>query len=126
MRKIFLILLCLFICMGFSNVNINKLAFAEEKPSCDELTEMATALDDLSQQLKDVKTIKENDPLDKALGQVVKELKNVAKIERDAGLTKSVNLLADAYQNMEREKFEVALDAVITNFTRLYNRDCSR
>ena len=120
MKKCFLILgIILFFSMtGFT-------AVASEKPTCEDLTQIADDLDEISAAFSDAGTIEEGDAVDVALGEVVDALYWISEAENDERyLTDAVNSLTDAYDRMDGEKFGLALDSVVTNMDRLYRRDC--
>lgn len=99
-------------------------AFGAAKPTCDDLTEMADELDAISADFAKAGTIREGDPVDLALGELVGALILVAKVENEPAMTSAVNSLIDAYDKMDSEKFKLSLDSVIANMDRLYRRDC--
>ncbi|OMH37509.1 hypothetical protein [Motiliproteus sp. MSK22-1] len=119
MKKFFLVLglTAFFSLTGFT-------AVASEKPTCEDLTQIADDLDEISAAFADVETIKEGDAVDVALGEIVDALYWVSEAEGEDHMTAAVNSLTDAYDNMDGEKFGLALDSVVANMDRLYRRDC--
>jgi hypothetical protein len=119
MKKSILVLAVIFI---FSLTGFG--ALASEKPTCEDLTEIADILDEISAAYSDAGTITEGDEVDVALGEIVDALYLIAEAENERHMTDAVNSLTDAYDKMDGEKFGLALDSVIANMDRLYRRDC--
>ena len=99
-------------------------AVASEKPTCEDLTQIADDLDGISAAFSDVGTIQEGDEVDVALGEIVDALYWISEAENEDQVTNAVNSLTDAYDKMDGEKFGLALDSVVANMDRLYRRDC--
>ncbi|MCF6246308.1 MAG: hypothetical protein L3J69_02995 [Desulfobacula sp.] len=99
-------------------------AIAAEKPTCEDLTQIADALDEISAAFSDAGTIEEGDAVDVALGEIVDALYLISEAEDERHVTDAVNSLTDAYDKMDGEKFGLALDSVVSNMDRLYRRDC--
>lgn len=114
MKKFCVLLLC------FAGVTA-----VQAKLSCEELDELATDLDDLAVALESVDSIGVDSELDDALGDVTTALHLVAKVEKDGQLSGWVADLDDAWEDMEREDFEVALDDITERLDELAERDCS-
>lgn len=119
MKKNFFILGIIFILAmtGFT-------AIASGKPTCEDLTEIADDLDEVSAAFSDAGTIEEGDAVDVALGEIVDALYWLSEAEGESHMTDAVNSLTDAYDKMDGEKFGLALDSVVANMDRLYRRDC--
>jgi len=113
-------ILSLMIFLSFSCL----VSFAEEKPTCGELTEIADDLDDISAAFAEAGTIREGDKVDRALGKIIDALILIEKAENESSLSNAVDSLTDAYNKMDSEKFGLSLDSVIANLDRLYRRDC--
>jgi len=110
---------------GFAALLLSAGLQAGELPSCDDLTQMAQALDELSVAFQqDADTIHEGDKVDQTLGSLVDSLNTIADAEQDAGLDNAVDALDNAWENMDGGAFSAALDSVILNFARLHKRDC--
>jgi len=105
--------------LSFSTIFANS-----EELSCDDLVEVAEALESVRENFHKVGQIREGDSVDEALGQVVDGLNMIADAEQDRSLTRSVDALSDAYDNMDSEHFLSSIDSVIYNIDRLYLRDC--
>jgi uncharacterized Zn finger protein len=99
-------------------------ATAAEKPSCEDLTEIADDLDEISAAFAKVETIREGDETDRALGEIIDALILIAETENEKALSDSVSSLTDAYNKMDSEKFGLSIDSVTANLDRLYRRDC--
>lgn len=117
MKKCFLFILLLTAWMATPT-------WAQELPSCDELAEIADIFDDVSDELDNIGKIKEDSELDQALGDCVTALELLGKVEENKGLTKSVKRLADAWEKMDWEKFDLAIDSVVANLDRIRRADC--
>lgn len=117
MKKVSLMILlaCLFIS-----------SLAQAKLSCNELDELAEILDDLAEELVDVRSIGVDGDLDLALGDLTDALNDVARVERDKRLSSWINDLETAWEYMERDDFEESLDDIIERLDDLYDRDCER
>lgn len=100
-------------------------AFAADKFSCSDLTDIANDLDDISAGFAAAGNIEEGSELDKALGTVVDSLTLIAEVENEASLNNAVDSLITAYNNFDGEKFQLAIDSVAANLDRLYRRDCN-
>ena len=95
-----------------------------EKFSCDDLTGLANALDDIAVAFENAGTISEGDVIDTALGEIVDAVIMVAEVENEGRLNTAVDRFVKGYNNMDADMFSLGLDSVITNLDRLYNRDC--
>lgn len=101
-----------------------------EKPSCEDLSSMATALDELSQVMVqigdtvDPEEIADGSDFDNAMGQIVDGLTVIAEEEDNDALTSSVNSMIDAWNNSDWEKFRLSMDSVTLTFAKLYHADC--
>lgn len=98
---------------------------ASARLSCDELDDLATGLDDLTEALQDISSIGSNSALDDALGDITDVLEVVTEVENDARLTRWIADLQLAWDEMEREDFEDSLDDIIERLDELGERDCS-
>lgn len=114
MKKLLLIL-APFICFN---------AQGSEKFSCDDLTSLANDLDTIAVAFESAGTIHEGDEVDQALGGILDALQLVTDIEDEPRLDSAVDSLFNAYNQMDGEKFSLALDSVVINIDRLYRRDC--
>ncbi len=119
--KEFFRILCFVVFLSFFSF----VTTAAERPTCEELTDIANDLDEISAAFAAAGTIKEGDEVDRALGEIVDALANIATVENENALTDSVNSLTDAYDKMDGEKFGLSLDSVTSNIDRLYRRDCN-
>ncbi len=97
---------------------------AQAKLSCDNLDELAEVLDELAEELVDVRSIGVNGDLDLALGDLTDGLNDVARLERDRTLSTWIDDLEIAWEDMERDDFEESLDDIIDRLDDLYDRDC--
>ncbi len=97
---------------------------AQELPSCEDLTDMADALDQVGAAFDQAGAIYEGDEIDVALGELVDALYIVAEVENNNAMTNAVNSLTKAYDDMDSERFRLSLDSVVANLDRLYRRDC--
>ncbi len=95
-----------------------------EKPTCDDLTEMADALDEVAEAFEDAGNIREGDKVDRALGELVDALITISEMENEQSFSRAVDNLTRAYDDMDADNFGMSLDSVITNMDRLYRRDC--
>lgn len=93
--------------------------------SCQELAELVVSLDDLYVTLENVDSIGINSPLDNALGDLSEALNAVAEVEEDRRLTRMIADLNYAWDSMEREDFEDALDDIINRMDEMGERDCN-
>ncbi len=98
--------------------------YAQSEVSCDDLTQIANGLDEVSAAFNQLQEIHEGDEVDQALGQIVDVLQMLAEHENDDALTNSVNNLVDSFNNMNAQDFEVALKQVTAGVDRLNRRDC--
>ena len=91
---------------------------------CDDLADLAGDLDQIAEALTQVEVIHEGDELDQALGQLVDALQVVAEVEDSDKLYRRVDQLTQAYNNMDSDQFEGAIDHIIGYMDRMYIRDC--
>lgn len=112
--------IALLLCAGLFAVSPS---FAE-LPSCDELAELADILDEVNDELDRIGRIPEDSELDQALGEVVTALEDVAKIEDSKKLSKSVAALAKAWEALDWDSFQVALDEVVLSFDKIRRAEC--
>lgn len=99
-------------------------SYGAEKVSCEDLTEVADALDELGAAFKETATIREGDEIDKILGEVVDVITEIAELENESSLLDSADSLVSAYNDMDSERFSLSIDSVTANLDRLYRRDC--
>ncbi len=92
--------------------------------SCDDLDDLVGSLDDLADALESVEEIGINSYLDSSLGELTEALKAVAYVEQDRYLTAGITDLNIAWNDMEREDFEIALDDISERLDELGDRDC--
>ncbi len=97
---------------------------AVEGMSCQDLTEIANAVDDIGIAFSQLDNIQEGGEFDQALGDLVEALLIIASLENETSLTRSVTSMKNAYNNMNADKFTTSLDRVSLNLDKLYNRDC--
>lgn len=97
---------------------------ATEKFSCDELDASIVDLNDIADGFYAAGGIREGDPVDVALRDVVDSLHIYAAIEKEGDLSYHVNDLELAWQNMDSDNFSNALEGVIDSLERLLSRDC--
>lgn len=97
---------------------------ANDKFTCEDLTDLANTLDDVAIAITEVDAIEEGDELDQALGSLLEALDLVAKVENETRLNQAVDKIFSAYNNMDRDKFDSALESVTVNLDKLYLRDC--
>jgi len=116
-HKLSLFVSVLILCFSFNS-------HAAEKFSCAELEASANDLDDIADGFHASGVIRENDPVDIALGDVVDALHIIAASEREGDLTRYVNKLERAWEKMDSDNFADALEGVINSFDRLLQRDC--
>lgn len=100
------------------------LSTATAQVSCDDLDDLVGSLDDLADALESVEEIGLNSYLDSALGELSEALKAVAYVEQDRYLSAGISDLNIAWDDMEREDFEIALDDVSERLDELGERDC--
>lgn len=98
---------------------------ASELPSCEDLTNIANALDELAEAFNSTGSIPEGGEVDTVLGDLVNALEDIAQIEGNATLSNAVANLADAYDSMDSDGFSASLEDVTVTFDELYNRDCT-
>lgn len=92
--------------------------------SCDDLTQIANGLDEVSTAFNQLHEIREGDEVDQALGQIVDALTLLAEHEQDGALSEAVDYLIDSFNNMSAPDFEAALKQVTAEVDRLNRRDC--
>lgn len=100
------------------------LGLAQGQLSCDDLDGLAGDLDYLAMSLEEVEDIGYNTPLDATLGELTVALSAVASVEDDRTLSRWISDLKQAWKDMSREDFEVALDDIIDRLDELGERDC--
>jgi len=105
-------------------VLISLSCFVQAKPSCADLDEVATVLDQVAEAFEQTGEIREGGEIDNALGSLVEALFAIADSEGDRRLSRNVESLADGWENMDADGFANSLDGIITNLDRLYRRDC--
>lgn len=101
------------------------LSVSAEKLSCQDLVDVANALDDVRDAFNSSEEIKEGDATDQALGLVIDALNEIAEAERERGLDRAVSKLVEAYNAMDGDAFDIALKRVTEELDRLYARDCN-
>jgi len=99
-------------------------AYADNRPSCQDLDEIAGILDQVAEAFEQTGEIREGGEIDNALGDLVDGLLAIAKIENDRRLSRNVNAMADGWEGMDGDQFASSLDGVIGNLDSLYRRDC--
>jgi len=100
--------------------------YSNELPSCDDLAEMANALEDMEGALKEVGTINEGDEVDKALEEVIDGLKVVALVEDDSHLSESVLMLSQAWEKMDGAALMSSLSQTIDDFDVIIGKECTK
>ena len=119
MKRFILVVSVLLFC-AFPCVTVT----AQEKLSCEELTEIANDLDEIAVAFEDAGDIEEGDAVDEALGELVDALIALSDIENDSAMNRAVDNLIEAYNNFDGDGFADSLDNVILNLDRLNRRDC--
>jgi hypothetical protein len=100
-------------------------SFAGKKMDCTDLEATANNLEDLADAFYAASSIiREDDPVDIALGDVVDSLQVIAEMEEEGDLSRYVNNLERAWADMNSDQFSGALEDVIASFDRLLQRDC--
>ena len=100
--------------------------YSNELPSCEDLAEMANALEDMEGALKEVGTINEGDEVDKALEEVIEGLKVVALVESNSHLSESVLMLSQAWEKMDGTALMSALNQTIGDFDVIIGKECTK
>ncbi len=100
------------------------LSTSNAQVSCDDLDDLIASLDDLAESLESIEEIGLNSYLDSTLGDLSEALTAVAYIEKDRLLTAGITDLNTAWNDMEREDFEIALDDISERLDELGERDC--
>ena len=100
-------------------------ALAEEQlTSCDDLTEVANALDEIKDALKEVGSIRAGSEDDKTLRGVVDDLHTIASVEKEPELDAALKKLEAAWEKMDWKAFATHLEKVTAIFDKMYRRDC--
>lgn len=95
-----------------------------EKPTCEDLDEMASVLDQVAEAFEQTGEIREGGEIDNALGELVEHLFVLAEVENESDLSDYVESMANGWDNMDADRFANSLDGVIGSLDRLYRRDC--
>ncbi len=115
----------LFVSVFFLFITFN--SFSMEKMSCADLEESANDLDDIADGFYAASnSIRENDPVDLMLRDVIDALHIIAASEKEGDLSFYISRLETAWQNMDSDNFASALEGTIDSFDRLLARDCYR
>jgi len=99
-------------------------AAAPVKEECNGLAGMSSNLNTVAKAFKLIGEIKQGDELDKALGEVVDAMVLVAEAENTPRLTNAVGDLSQAYNSLNANQFQSALNQVIHYMHGLYQREC--
>jgi phage gp29-like protein len=106
-----------------TSLNVNAASTVEA--DCADLSGMTADLSNISGAFNLIDEIKEGDELDQALGELVDAMVLVAEAEDSPRLNSAVDSLSQAYNNLDSDKFESALNRVISYMDRMYKRECS-
>ncbi len=99
-------------------------ATAAIKEECSGLAGMSSNLNTVAEAFKLIGEIEQGDDLDKALGEVVDAMVLVAEAENTPRLTHAVSDLSQAYNSLNVNQFQKALNQVIHYMDGLYKREC--
>ncbi len=115
--------------LGLCGAFLSAPTFAEEKMSCDDLAEIATALSGVVSAFEANPKIHEDKDAEKGLNQIVEALGLIAKSEGDSVLSSNVKKLSslwamDEWKDKDTAAFKDTLDNVVTNFERIHKKDC--
>lgn len=118
-------LLVLSLCGAFATAPV----LAEEKMSCDDLAEVATALSGVVSAFEKNPKLHEDKDAEKGLNQIVEALGLIAKSENDSVLSSNVKKLSklwamEEWKDADTASFKDTLDSVVTNFERIHKKDC--
>lgn len=105
-------------------LSVHGWAMAADKPSCDDLTEMANALDEVANAMEAQGSIKEGSADDTALKELVDALKVVATVEGNQNLATSVNRMESTWHAMDWSGFVTNLDNTTSIFDAILTLDC--
>lgn len=92
--------------------------------SCDDLQDMANAVDDLVGVIQSGADVREGDEADNALRGLVDALYEVARIENESDLNDYVIAMDNAWHDMDGDQFVYGANGVVGSLDRLYVRDC--
>ncbi|MCB1176695.1 MAG: hypothetical protein KDK36_03855 [Leptospiraceae bacterium] len=100
-------------------------SISAEKLSCDDLTDIANTLDEVSAALKSAGKIEEDSEPDKALRDILDALHQLVKAEKgEKALAANVKSMEKAWQAMNWKAFRQSLDRVIGSIDKINHRDC--
>mgnify|MGYP001030502613 CR=1 FL=1 len=99
-------------------------AAAQNPPACDDLMEIADALEDLAVALDEDVQILEDSEADRVLGELTDALYDLAEVEDDAVLQSRADELALAWEAMDLDGFQASLDDTIARLDGIHRRDC--
>ena len=117
-NKLPLFVLITLICFSFN-------IYAVEKLSCEDLEDSANVLDDIADGFHAASDIiREDDPLDRALREVLDALHLIAASEGESYLSGNVYSLETAWENMNSDHFASSLEGVRDSLDHLLERDC--
>lgn len=102
---------------------------ADDKMSCDDLAEVATALSGVVSAFEKNPKLHEDKDAEKGLTQIVDALGTIAKSEGDAMLSSNVKKLSnlwsmETWADKDTVAFKETLDSVVSNFERIHKKDC--
>ena len=96
-----------------------------QEVSCDDLTDMADVLDEVADIFANgLDGVEEDGYVDTQLAELTAAVTEVAAAEGDRGLSRNAGRMRAAWQEMDADGFQDALDNVIGAVDRLYYRDC--
>lgn len=101
------------------------MSLANAQLSCTDLAALTVSLEELSEVLEVVEDYGVNSELDTSLSELIVSLKDVAIVEQDVKLTRWVEDLKMAWNDMERDMFESSLKKVTGRLDEMGLRDCN-
>lgn len=112
---------------GFYGLCLGALLFsanASAELSCVDLEDVADALDDVADELAEMRSVREDGRVDRDLADITEALTYIADEEEDRRMDNAVSAMIEGWEEYDLGLFEEGLEDVIDRLDDLYDRDC--